>query len=132
MHLSTYVGLQHTASATLADSFRQVADAHAAEPDVHQLCSLLAGVSDEHVARLVPVAERYGEDAEDEPERLHAEGLAGPRAGGIGLLRDLQDLYVLASFVDITWTVLRQAAQGVRDRELMDVVEACDEGTKRQ
>ena len=132
MHLSTYVGLQHAASMTLADSFRQVADAHAAEPDVHQLCHLLAGVSDEHVQQLAPIAERYGEDAEDEPERLHADGLGGPRQGGIGLLRDLQDLYVLASFVDITWTVLRQVAQGVRDRDLMDAVDACDDGTKRQ
>ena len=132
MHLSTYVGLQHTASCTLADSFRQVAEGHAAEPDVFTDCHRLAGWCQAHVQRLVPVAERYGEQREDEPERLHADGLAGVRSGGVGLLRDLQDLYVLASFVDITWTVLRQAAQGVRDRDLIEVVDACDDDTKRQ
>ena len=132
MHLATYVGLQHVASQTLAESYRQVADGHAAEPDVFTDCHKLADVCDEHVARLAPITERYGEDEEDEPERLHADGLASVRSGGVGLLRDLQDLYVLASFVDVTWTVLGQAAQGVRDRDLIDVVAACDHETKRQ
>ncbi|MFJ5938514.1 hypothetical protein [Streptomyces sp. NPDC093071] len=132
MHLATYVGLQHAASRTLADSFRQVADGHAGEPDVHTLCHTLAAMSDVHVDRLAPVADRYGEQHEDEPERLHADGLSETRSGGVGLLRDLQDLYLLASFVDITWTVLGQAAQGVRDRELLDVVASCESDTQKQ
>ncbi|WP_369070257.1 hypothetical protein [Kineococcus terrestris] len=132
MHLPIYVGLQHAASATLADSFRQVARGHAAEPDVVVDCRRLAGWCDAHVERLAPVAERYGERPDDEPERLHAQGLPGVRSGGVGLLRDLQDLYVLASFVDVTWTVLGQAAQGVRDRELLGVVRSCEEDTRRQ
>ncbi|MEU3554313.1 hypothetical protein [Streptomyces fragilis] len=132
MHLATYIGLQHAASKTLADSFRQVAEGHVGEPDVHSLCHTLARASDGHVDRLSPVAERYGEQREDEPERLHAEGLSGIRSGGVGLLRDLQDLYLLASFVDITWTVLGQAAQGTRDGELLDVVETCKTDTQRQ
>ncbi|MFE1781677.1 hypothetical protein ACFW9F_03560 [Streptomyces sp. NPDC059506] len=93
---------------------------------------MLAEASDGHVGKLAPVADRYGEQREDEPERLHAEGLAGTRSGGVGLLRDLQDLYVLASFVDITWTVLAQAAQGARDRELIDVAGSCRADTRRQ
>ncbi|MFE4053565.1 hypothetical protein [Streptomyces sp. YIM B13518] len=132
MHLATYVGLQHTASRTLADSFRQVAEGHAAEPDVHSLCHTLARMSDAHVDRLAPLAERYGEQREDEPERLHADGLSRTRSGGVGLLRDLQDLYTLASFTDITWTVLGQAAQGTRDRELLNVVDTCKTDTQRQ
>ncbi|MFD3355342.1 hypothetical protein [Streptomyces fradiae] len=132
MHLSTYIGLQHAASRTLADAFRQVADGHAAEPDVYFLGRTLARMSDAHVDRLAPLAERYGEDREDEPERLHADGLSRTRSGGVGLLRDLQDLYTLASFLDITWTVLGQAAQGTRDRELLDVVNSCKVDTQRQ
>ncbi|GAA2390984.1 hypothetical protein GCM10010420_13720 [Streptomyces glaucosporus] len=132
MNLAVYVGLQHAASRTLADSFRQVAEGHAAEPDVHHLCRTLADLSDTHVDRLAPIADRYGEQRVDEPERLHAQGLAQPRSGGVGLLRDLQDLYTLASFTDITWTVLGQAAQATRDRELLDVVRACHTDTQRQ
>ena len=132
MHLDTYLGLQHVASQTLAESFRQVAQGHAAEPDVFTDCHHLAQLCDEHVARLAPLTERYGEQQDDEPERLHADGLTGVRSGGVGLLRDLQDLYVLASFVDITWTVLGQAAKGVRDRDLIAVVDSCESDTQRQ
>ena len=50
---------------------------------------------------------RYGQTtSDDEPERLHAEGLAQTRTGPVGLLRDLQDLYLLVSFVEMTWTVV--------------------------
>lgn len=40
--------------------------------------------------------------ARAEPERLHAVGLDGARPCAVGLLRDVQDRYVLASFTDIT------------------------------
>jgi len=76
---------------------------------------------------------RYGQgDVDDEPERLHADGLSETRKGPLGLLRDLQDLYLLASLVDITWTMVKQAGQGLRDEELLDVVRACDEETEKQ
>ena len=53
----------------------------------------------------------------------------GTRQGGIGLLRDLHDLYLMATEVDISWTVLRQGAQGARDKALLDLVNACDAET---
>ncbi|MCC9737980.1 hypothetical protein [Streptomyces sp. MNU89] len=132
MHLATYVGLQHESSRTLAGAFRQVADGHAAEPDVYVICHQLAERSDAHVGKLAPIARRYGERRMDEPERLHAEEMPETRSGPVGLLRDLQDLYTLVSFADITWTVLGQAAQGTRDRELLGVVESCRTDTHRQ
>lgn len=55
----------------------------------------------------------------------------GPDPWG-GVLRDLQDLYLLASLVDITWTMVKQAGQGLRDKELLDVVAACDGQTTKQ
>jgi hypothetical protein len=39
-----------------------------------------------------PVAARYGEEAEDEPDRLHSELFGGTCTGGLGLLRDPHDL----------------------------------------
>ena len=67
-----------------------------------------------------------------EPERLHAAGLAGTRTGPIGLLRDLQDLQVLATFVQTSWTVVYQAAQGLRDTELQDLAGSANAETSRQ
>lgn len=123
MLLPVYLGLLHRAELALAASFRQVADGHGAEPDVHQLCHTLAAQCDAHAASLRPVIDRYGEaDDDGEPERLHAEALSSTRSGPLGLIRDLQDVYVLAAFVDVTWTMVRQAGQGLRDEDLLGVV----------
>jgi hypothetical protein len=133
MNLNIYLGMLHQAESTLAESFRQVADGHGAEPDVHFLCHTLAHQCEEHGRLLHPVVQRYGEDTSDrEPERLHAQGLSTTRQGPVGLLRDLQDLYLLASFVDVTWTMVKQAASALRDRELLDVVATCDGETAVQ
>ncbi|HET6301973.1 hypothetical protein [Microbacterium sp.] len=133
MKLPIYLSLLDEAERTLAESFRQVADEHGDEPDVHFLCQTLAGQCDEHRDRLRPVIERYGEgSADDEPERLHGDGLERARTGPLGLLRDLQDLYLLASMTDITWTMIKQVAQALPDHELLDIVAACEQQTSVQ
>lgn len=133
MYLRIYLGLLHQAEETLARSYRQVANGHGAEPDVHFLCLTLAGQCDEHQRLLEPVVERYGEDTSaNEPERLHAEAMSQTRSGPVGLLRDLQDLYLLASLVDVTWTMVKQAASALRDEELLSVVAQCDSQTSTQ
>ena len=58
-----------------------------------------------------------------EPARFHADALTEGRTGPVGLLRDLQDLHLLASLVDVTGTVLRQAALALRDEELLALLE---------
>lgn len=133
MKLPVYLGLLHQSEKTLAASFRQVAQGHGAEPDVYYLCQSLADQCQAHEKALSPIVDRYGEVKEiDEPERLHADGLAQTRTGPVGLLRDLQDLYLLASLVDITWTAVKQAAQGLRDKELIGVVQQCESETRVQ
>ncbi|QCY46422.1 hypothetical protein GcLGCM259_0661 [Glutamicibacter creatinolyticus] len=133
MNLSTYLSLLEKSESTLAESFRQVAEGHGHEPDVHFICQTLAKQCDEHQRALQTIVRRYGQgDVDDEPERLHADGLSETRKGPLGLLRDLQDLYLLASLVDITWTMVKQAGQGLRDEELLDVVRACEEETEKQ
>ena len=132
-HLATYVGLADHSEKTLADSFRAIAQGHARVADVFHTCQLLAGWSEDHREALAPVVERYGEAGDvDEPERLHAAGLAEARQGEVGLLRDLQDLHVLATLVQTTWTVIAQGAQGLRDPELLQVAESANAQTSRQ
>ncbi|WP_445258148.1 hypothetical protein [Nocardioides aurantiacus] len=131
-HLSTYVGLADHSEQTLADSLRTVADGHASEVDVFHTCHLLARMSDRHRDALAPVVHRYGEDDITEPERLHASGVAQVRGGAIGLVRDLQDLHLLATLVQTTWTVIAQGAQGLRDSELLGVATSSQAETARQ
>jgi hypothetical protein len=132
MHLAHYLGLLHQAEIELGEAFREVGRGHRDEPDVHAICSKLAAQCDAHAEQLAPFAERYGEEAHDEPERLHSELFRGTRSGGLGLLRDLHDLYLMACECEIAWTLVGQAAQGARDSELFEVVQSCEGETSIQ
>jgi hypothetical protein len=132
VQLAHYLGLIHRAEANLGDAFRDVARAHREEPDVFHLCERLAQECDRHAEQLAPFARRYGEEAPAEPDRLHSDLFGGTREGALGLLRDLHDLYLMATECDIAWTVVGQAAQGVRDRDLLEVVEGCEGETAIQ
>lgn len=130
--LSLYVGLLHHAETTLAEALRTVASGHVGDADVYYTCRLLAEWSDQHVARLAPMVEKYGEQQADEAMRLYADGFPEVREGPIGLLRDLQDLTLLVTLVSSSWTVVAQAAQGNRDADLGELAKGCNATTARQ
>lgn len=132
MHLANYLGYLHTAELNLAEGFRKVADGHAEEADVYHTCSTLAKQCETHAEQLKPFVDHYGEEAPEEPNRLYHVLFDETRSGGLGLLRDLHDLYLMASTCDISWTMIGQAAQGAHDRELLEAVNACDGQTATQ
>jgi hypothetical protein len=132
VHLAHYLGFAHRSELALGEAFREVAENHAEEAAVFHIAQRLAGQCEEHATRLRPFADRYGEDAPEEPDRLHSDLFAGTREGPLGLLRDLHDLYVMAAEVDMSWTLIAQAAQGARDSDLLEVVEACEAETATQ
>jgi hypothetical protein len=129
VQLAHYLGLLHRAEAELARAFREVAARHADEADVFHMARKLAGDCEAHAERLGPFVARYGEEADDEPARLHSDLFGGPRDGPLALLRDLHDLFLMATECDISWTAVGQAAQGARDDELLEVVRACEHET---
>ena len=132
MYLATYLGYLHRAELNLAEGFRKVADGHAEEVDVYHTCNTLAKQCETHAEKLSPFVERYGEEKPEEPERLYHELFDETRSGSLGLLRDMQDLYLMARACDISWTMIGQAAQGLRDRELLEVVNSCEMETYNQ
>jgi hypothetical protein len=132
MQLAHYLGLLHRTQCELGEAFREVASAHGDEADVFHICNRLAGQCDRHARELEPFAARYGEDAPDEPDRLHRELFSGTRQGPLGLLRDLHDLYLLCAQADMAWTLVGQAAQGARDEALLETVQGCERETATQ
>lgn len=132
MKLPVYLGMVRSAESVLASSFRAIGDGHGSEPDVYFICHTLADQCEAHERLLVPIVERYGEQPDDEPERLYAAELDDTRSGPLGLLRDLQDLHLLTTFVDFTYTLVKQAAAGLRDEELLDVIATCTDQTSNQ
>lgn len=132
MHLAHYLGLLHRSLVNMATAYREIARAHRDEPDIETVCSRLAGRCDLHADRLRPFADRYAEEAVDEPDRLYSDLFRGTRTGGLGLLRDLHDLYLMAAECDICWTIVAQAARGARDRDLLATVTAAQRETEIQ
>lgn len=132
MHLANYLGYLRRAELNLAEGLRKVGEAHAADADIFHTCKTLARQCDAHAEKLGPFVDRYGEERPTEPDRLYHELFDETRSGGLGLLRDLHDLYLMANACDIAWTVVGQAAQGARDRDLLEVVNSCEGQTTVQ
>lgn len=132
MKLGHYLGFIDRSQNELAAAFREVADSHSEDAAIFHISNLLARQCDRHSEQLGPFLDRYGEEADDEPERLHSDLFQGSRSGPLGLLRDLHDLYLMAAEVDMSWTVIAQAAQGARDQDLLDVTQTCEKETATQ
>ncbi|HEY2349825.1 MAG TPA: molybdopterin oxidoreductase, partial [Puia sp.] len=66
------------------------------------------------------------------PDRLTRTLLKETREGPMGLLRDLHDLYLIVSEVQICCTVLKQAATALDDKALLVACEEIERQSKRQ
>jgi hypothetical protein len=132
MHIGNYIGLVHKSEQDLAEAFREVAKHHGEEPDVMQMCKKLAAWSENHVSNLQPFITRYSEEKNREPDKMKKALFAGPRKGGLGLVRDLHDLWLLANEVQLCWIVLLQASKALRDVELELACQQFDKQTQQQ
>ncbi|MCU1368140.1 MAG: hypothetical protein JWL72_2838 [Ilumatobacteraceae bacterium] len=126
MHLGHYIELLRHSQDVLSKAYREVAAAHPDEPDVRIDCEKFAEQIQRHSDRLAPVHTRYSGESQNEPERLLSSLFHGTRSGPLGLLRDLHDVYLVASECDLAWTLITQAARGARDTELICIASECD------
>jgi hypothetical protein len=132
MHIGHYIELIHKGHQDLAKAFREVASHHGDEPDIAAICIKLASWSDRLVQDLQPFLEKYGEEKEEEPDRLMSILFAKPRSGSLGMLRDLHDLWLMSNEAELCCTVLKQAASGLHDKELLTVCKTMEQQSKRQ
>ncbi len=132
MHLANYLGYLHQSETDLAEGFRKVGEGHPQEVDVYHLTHTLAKQCDAHAEKLKPFVDSYGEEEPEKPEQLYHEFFDQTRSGSLGLLREMHDLYLMAAACDLAWTMIGQAAQGARDRELLEVVNSCEMETYNQ
>jgi hypothetical protein len=123
MQLAHQLRLLHSAEEQLAAALRAAREGHAAEVDVFHICGVLAQRCDARAQALAPFAARYGDEEPSALDEPHRDLFGGARSGPLGLLRDLSDLYVMTCECEIAWTLVVQAAQGARDRELLALAE---------
>ena len=125
MHLASYIHLLEQGSSTLADSYTVLAEGHSEEAEIVAQATRFCAQCRRHAERLGPARERYGDHPAPPPDRLHQPGLEEARSGGLGLLRDLHEVFDSASHLQIAWTIVGQAAQGNTDEELVSVAGDC-------
>jgi hypothetical protein len=116
----------------LAKAFITVAEHHGKEPDIKANCVLLAGWSTNLAQKTKRFATVYGEEKSPEPDRLKRTLFKKPRTGSMGLLRDLQDLWLMASEGEVCSIILQQAAFGLHDKELINLCDEINAYSKRQ
>lgn len=131
MHVGGYLGVLHDGEEQLAAAFTQVAGRHPLEPEVVAICPVLASWSLEHARQLQRFLDRYGRQRVPAPA-LASVLLQGSPLGSRALLRDLQDVSLLASEVRMTWDLLALAAKALRDADLQLACRTMSEQTLRQ
>ncbi|MCU1593104.1 MAG: hypothetical protein JWO12_496 [Frankiales bacterium] len=134
----------HEGEQDLEKQLHAVADRHRTDHEVRHVAIDLARWSLLNRQALAPFAGRYGDELgrDQHPAvpsgvlsavRERSAELVGRRsAPGLLLLRDLRELYLLASGNSVLWTMLGQAAQTVKDKDLLGVVTECHDRTMRQ
>ena len=133
MYVAEYLASLRSAEQQLAEALTAVGDRHASyHADVYVESKLLASWSLEHVRKLTPWVEKYGERMSPEPKRLGTTVFTGVRVGGMGYLRDLSDLRLLVGEVFGAYEILLQAARALRDVEFQALLELMSWQAKRQ
>jgi hypothetical protein len=93
---------------------------------------LLADWSEQNIAALEPLISRYHETKEKEPDRIRNALFHGPRGGSLGLVRDLQDLWLLTQEVNLAYELLSEAALALHDKGMESTLDRNSSRTKRQ
>lgn len=134
MYTQDYIRLLQNSEQQLAEAFSKVSDHHSEEPDIYFMCRMLSGWSVRDAAMLEPMVEKYAQERKksEEPERLYQTLFKEPRKGALGILRDLHDLWLLVKEIEISASVLLQAARALRDMDLESVLMGINKDMKRQ
>lgn len=131
----------HGTETDLAEEYRKTGERHAVEHDVFHTSHTLAKQCIAQANSLQPFLERYAGKAPDtvdeEPStgsdvlaavrRKMSEAIGRRESPGLLLLRDLQNLYLAVTECEVQWVLAGQAAQALRDRELLEVVTRCND-----
>ena len=132
----------HRSENDLAHHLLTISERHKVDHEIYHLARDLARWSQQHVRDIADIAKNYGEDLDPEPrgemglmETIREKGseMVGRRPEtGMLLLRDLRELYLKACGVSADWELLAQAAQGMKDKNLLALAQKCHPQTIRQ
>ncbi len=130
--LASWIGTVLGAEENLAEGFLLVARRRQRDADIREGCRLLASWSAAEIRELEHFSGRFGLEEQPGKNRLRGALFHGLRPGAAGLMRDLQDLLLLATEVQSGWTALHLIAPELRDNDLRQAAELALDRTSRQ
>jgi hypothetical protein len=132
----------HRDEQKLAHELLRVAERHRVDHEIYHLGRDLARWSQRHVREIADIGGRFGVDLDPQPtDEFALAKLVREKAGELVgrhpdasmlMLRDLRAIYVDASGVSVDWVMIAQAAQGLKDTELLALARRCHPDTLRQ
>jgi anaerobic selenocysteine-containing dehydrogenase len=130
--VSDYVGVLTEANEQFVKACGQVASHHFEETEIVTGMRKLSEFSTEALDLLRPFGEIYGERDAGEAGELRDALFPLLRAGSFGVLRDLHSLFLMASEILVSLSIVMQASMERRDKDLLDACIYMDEQNKRQ
>jgi ferredoxin-nitrate reductase len=131
-YLADYIGLLVTNEYRLMLGWEKLRNAHPMTPDISMQSMLFMTWSSENVAAIRPHVARYSKPREGNPERLGKALSIGRPQSRFGLLRDLQDLWLMVNESTVSVAVVIQGARALGDRELEKTLRAAESRNERQ
>jgi len=130
--VSRFIGLTRSGEEQLGHALTLLADRHDRDADVRDMLTKFAKWTRARHERMGHHVAEYGEVKSEHPERLRTALYYGTRAGGVGLVQDLQDLLVQQDQVETFYETLKQVAEELKDQDLLTTVKEHITELKRQ
>jgi formylmethanofuran dehydrogenase subunit D len=130
-HVPEAIGFFRCGLEQLAQACRSLRTIHFKELELVGCWETFARWCEELHERFAPFAQKYGDHPAKDPSALRQALFPDARPGEFGEMRDLQSLEVLATAVHGGNTLLLQAAQGLRDRQMLDATLYAEEQLRR-
>jgi hypothetical protein len=131
----------HRSETSLGRHLLAVADRHKVDQEIFHIARDIARWPQIHVRRLSEVGRRHGVRLDPDPRwQLPAVSELAQRAStalsrrsepGLLLLADLRRLHRKAAGVSLDWELLAQAAQAMKQRDLLELAQSCHPQTLR-
>jgi hypothetical protein len=133
----------HRAETGLARDLLALADRHRADSEIFHVARDIATWSQIHVRRLAEIGPDHDVELDPAPRwtlpqplpriaRTVGTRLRRRREPGLLLLADLRHIHRNAAGVSLDWELLAQAAQGMKQRPLLELAQSCHPQTLRQ
>lgn len=131
-HVPDHLGMLVDANEQFITACTTVMGHHIEETEVHYVLSLLSGFSRQAIEMLEPFRTKYGRRDSSEPKLLRKDLFGASHVGSLGLLRDMQNLFLLATEIEILQTTILKTSLALRDRDLLQTCRHLQGQNKRQ